>query len=143
MRGNIMLESTHDLLQIRLRELNGQLLSIGSNGENQPGLLTKNHAIRELLVDPQFIEGLESNGEMVSIGHRIRFRESSTSKEFEYNILGSADILYNPVCQGNDCASAQSPIIAPLLGKRVGEIVPFQDQQLTILAILPLLIPEQ
>ncbi len=143
MQGNIMLESTHDLLQIKLHELNEQLLNLGSNCENQPGLLAKNHEIRELLVDPQFVEGLESNGEMVSIGHRIRFRESSTGKELEYDIFSSADILHNPACQGNDCASAQSPIIAPLLGRRVGEVVSFQDQQLTVLAILPLLTPEQ
>lgn len=87
-----------------------------------------------LLKNPTLIEDLSIDGRTVRVGTCVKVVDISTQEQKieKYKIVGPADISYNPICREGDeedknsdefFASCEAPLVQPLLGKSVNDIV--------------------
>ena len=89
------------------------------DAKNEQALLEHRIAmLEERLTAARVITKKEITKDVVSIGSKVRLRDISQNKTFEYHIVGSAEA--NPA---ENRLSNESPVGKAILGKKKGEVV--------------------
>jgi transcription elongation factor GreA len=89
------------------------------DAKNEQALLEHRIAmLEERLLAARVITKKEITKDVVSIGSKVRLRDISQNKTFEYHIVGSAEA--NPA---ENRLSNESPVGKAILGKKKGEVV--------------------
>lgn len=164
MGQNLILRSTHELLQGMAEELQNKLTNLlpaelkrayetGGQWHDNPhwdGLVADQerlaHQLREMvqhLRSPTFIDEMkQENDGKITVGKQVEVEDLQSGEKKTWKLVGSADIQYNPRCQTEDFASYFSPIGRALIGKRVGEriaiTIPAGIKRVKVLSIGPI-----
>jgi len=89
------------------------------DAKNEQALLEHRIAmLEERMLAARVITKKEITKDVVSIGSKVRLRDISQNKTFEYHIVGSAEA--NPA---ENRLSNESPVGKAILGKKKGEVV--------------------
>jgi transcription elongation factor GreA len=89
------------------------------DAKNEQALLEHRIAmLEERLTAARVITKKEITKDVVSVGSKVRLRDISQNKTFEYHIVGSAEA--NPA---ENRLSNESPVGKAILGKKKGEVV--------------------
>ena len=119
-----------DLVAVKRPEIAERLkeaISYGDISENseydsakneQAELEEKIHKIENIIKNAKIIDGKNSKNDIVSLGLKVKIKDTKSKQEFEYTIVGSAES--SPL---DGRISNESPVGSALLGKKVKDKV--------------------